>query len=591
MRRILIGLFCLMLLSVGARAADAEITALNAGVKVRADGSCEVTVTADVTFSMAKNEFLFPLGADADDISLTGWSYEETEVDGINCLRISNSADFSGPQRFTCTYTLPCGVTNAGNGQYFRLHLPETGFEYAIQSYTLQVTFPVQVTALPEWTSGYYDDVIDNYLSIQVAENTVAAQSTQEMKDHETLTMEVLFPPESFALQNQPGRTATIDQILFFALFVFALLYWFFRLRYGLVLPKPQQTASTEATAGEVACQLCGERPDAAGILAQWGALGYLTIHKTRRGHIVVRKQMEMGNERKPVERRFFQSIFRSTASCDTQSPRFQAAVKAMQRPTLANWQRRMFAPDSGNPLFLRRIGALGGLFACLMVFDRLLPATGVRWVFLPLLTALGAALCILLQLGVGAIFRRRRRLRMALGALSLIALLTLGALTDSSAILFLNVLLQIFCALTTIFGGRRSEAGLEQLRRLLGLRRFLRSADTATLKHLSSLDPQYFYRMLPFAEAFGVDKAFATRFSGRAAEPCTWLLGPARTPLRPAEFCRLYAEFCAAVRGEKSPPSPVLRSAPSDRQPEAVAVPASRPQRPHRRVEYDFEE
>ena len=339
---------------------------------------------------------------------------------GVACLKLSNSAGFSGKQQFTCSYTLPCRAAEAADGQQFRLSLPETGWDYAIDSYTLTMTFPAEVTNAPEWTSGYYGDVVDNYLDIRTQENTVTAKSTAAMRDHETLTVAVQFPADTFNLRDQPGKTAGFDRIAFLVLLAAAVAFWFLRLRSGLILPRAQQTIGMESTAGEIPCQLLGEAPDAAGMIVHWGNLGYLTVRMSR-GRVILYKRMEMGNERKPSERRFFAALFRAGASCEAGGLRYQAAVREMQAPILTGWRRRMFT--GGNPLVLRLLGAAAGLFASLLTFDRLLPATGSRWVWLPVLTALGTAACVLVQRGVGSLFRRRRALALALGGLSAIAM------------------------------------------------------------------------------------------------------------------------------------------------------------------------
>ena len=311
--------------------------------------------------------------------------------DGVTCLKLSNPAGFSGKQQFTCSYTLPCRAAEAADGQQFRLSLPETGWDYAIDSYTLTMTFPAEVTNAPEWTSGYYGDVVDNYLDIRTQENTVTAKSTAAMRDHETLTVAVQFPADTFNLRDQPGKTAGFDRIAFLVLLAAAVAFWFLRLRSGLILPRAQQTIGMESTAGEIPCQLLGEAPDAAGMIVHWGNLGYLTVRMSR-GRVILYKRMEMGNERKPSERRFFAALFRAGASCEAGGLRYQAAVREMQAPILTGWRRRMFT--GGNPLVLRLLGAAAGLFASLLTFDRLLPATGSRWVWLPVLTALGTAAC-----------------------------------------------------------------------------------------------------------------------------------------------------------------------------------------------------
>ena len=327
LRRFFLAVFCALALSLSALAADAALPSLEAAVNVREDGVCEVTMTAEVDFSAAQDSLLIPLGTDARDITLAGWSYETVLQDGVTCLKLSNPAGFSGKQQFTCSYTLPCRAAEAADGQQFRLSLPETGWDYAIDSYSLTMTFPAQVTNAPEWTSGYYGDVVDNYLDIRTQENTVTAKSTAAMRDHETLTVAVQFPADTFNLRDQPGKTAGFDRIAFLVLLAAAVAFWFLRLRSGLILPRAQQTIGMESTAGEIPCQLLGEAPDAAGMIVHWGNLGYLTVRMSR-GRVILYKRMEMGNERKPSERRFFAALFRAGASCEAGGLRYQAAVR-----------------------------------------------------------------------------------------------------------------------------------------------------------------------------------------------------------------------------------------------------------------------
>ena len=52
--------------------------------------------------------------------------------------------------------------------------------------------------------------MVDNYLDIRTQENTVTAKSTAAMRDHETLTVSVQFPADTFNLRDQPGKIAEV---------------------------------------------------------------------------------------------------------------------------------------------------------------------------------------------------------------------------------------------------------------------------------------------------------------------------------------------------------------------------------------------
>lgn len=550
MRKLCILLLCALLLMPFAAAQESDsIQNVEASVTVDSNGECRVSVQAEVKFTSAPKQFVFPLGAEADDISAGGAAYEEETIDGVECVVFENSIGFSGTQNFLCSYTLPCNMTEDASGQYFSLQLPERGFALPMEKFSLTLTFPVEVTALPTWHSAYYSDVIDNYMSIQVAENTVTASSNRVFKDHETLRMELSFAPDSFDLRHLPGQVVPVFRILFWLLAALSAGYWFFRLRGKLRWVKPLQAVNFEAGAGELPCQMQGQLPDMPAMLAHWGELGYVTIRKTRRGRILVEKQMDMGNERKAAERRLFDAIFRTGNSCDTQSLRFLDAAKGEAAVLRASWLRRLFQPSSGSPKLLRLLALLAGLCACVLCFDLWLPARASRWVWLPLLALLSTALCLPVQQAVLRLCCYDGRFWLCAGAASAALLLLFASRADCLMLMLLAVLMQLLCALATRFGGQRNKVGEELLLEVLGLRSFLRRADRDTARRLQRADSQYFYRMLPYAEVLGIGSAFTRRFADDCKTQCRWLRDDRGNPRNAQDVAKLYAEIALQIR------------------------------------------
>lgn len=549
MRRICIVLLCVFLLTVSVFAADSEIASLKTDVIVAQDGSCRVTVVAEIDFSGAPQTLLLPLGVDATDISLAGYSYRTREYNGVTCLLLSNDVGFSGSQSFTFSYALPCSVTEQIGSQLFTIRLIPHGWEYAIEQYEVTMTFPSEITAQPSWTSGYYNDIIDNYLNIQVDGSTVTAQSNTPMRDRETLTMELKFADSPFDLRNLPGKTVPVARIAFYILILLALGYWFFTLRSPLPHSVRQTTADMETGAGELPCLMFGEAPDTAACLAHWANLGYLTIVRNARGRVILHKQMEMGNERKLAERKLFYAVFRKSDTCDgAELPtRLGTAGGALQ----LNWLRRMFAKNSGSPQILRLIALVAGFCAGWIIFDALLPAAGIRWFFLPLLALLFAAVCLPIQQAPSAFYHRRRAGWLIGAPVACAAWIAVGAAAGWGGTALTNVLLQLLSGAAVIFGGKRSREGQERVRQLLGLRTYLRTAPPEELQAACHRDPQYFYRMLPYADVLGVGRAFARRLGCWKPDSCPWLDAEGESPSDATEFCLLYMEVLSVIRGE----------------------------------------
>lgn len=557
-RRIVLALLCVLLLTCAVSAVDNEIRSVTTEISVDENGRCNVTTTAQVHFTSSPTTFSFPLNTSAGSISASGADYKISTKNGVAYAVFSDTSGFSGDHTFTCSYTLPCAATKIEGEeedeflQQFLLNVIDGGWEYSILKYSLRMTFPVDVPVQPTWNSAFHGDIIDNSLTIKVSGKMLTVNSVQTLIDHETLEMSLLFPDNTFTIINQAGRTMSVTQIAFFVLLAAAIVYWFIFLRGKLLLLAAKRPLpGNDATAGEIPCQLFGEKPDIAAMLAHWGNLGYLTVHRSRNGRILLRKQMDMGNERSAAECRLFQAIFRSGSSCDALGKRFRAVCRTNSDAIRKSWLHRIFRKKAGSPYLLRAIVLFAAFFLSMATFDQLLPANTLRWFLLPLTSVLGVLLCAVVQFAVDAIYRRHRLLRLICGLISLTLLIVFSAIGQTLALMIVNLLMQLLSVLLTQFGGRRTKAGEEYVRQIIGLRRYLYKMDPEDALQIVHNDSQYFYRMLPYAECLGIGKHFCKHFARWKIEPCAWLTDAAFTPKSPTEFLALYENLMNSIRNE----------------------------------------
>lgn len=570
-KKLLLIIICICLFTGTVSAASDEIKTLEVEVEVHSDGTCRVNLSIQAHFSSAAKEFLIPLGTDAYDIMASG-SSDTDRRDGVEYAVFENTLGFSGSQSFSCSFSLPCTMTEDENGQYFTLRLPEKGFALPIERYHITVRFPMEVEELPTWSSSYYQEIIDNYLHIKVTDNEVTATSQIAFRDHETMTMKLGFPVGSFDLRHLPGQTVVLSRTCFFLLAFACAVYWFLRLKRKALRIHPLQAVNLDSSAGEFPCQLYGIAPDIAALLAHWGNWGYVVIRKTRRGQLYILKSMEMGNERRAAEQRLFHALFSRSDVCEIPGGRFMSAVKCEGERLRIYWLNRLFQTKAGNPYLMRILGLLSGGFVSVLSFDLILAGKPGRWVWLAVLSLAGIALCYFTQQVVYAFHRRDGILRLLLGSVAAATLLLIGWYADCMVIMLLNVCLQFFCAFVSRFGGRRTKPGDELLKEILGLRRFLRRANKEVAHRLLSVDSQYFYKMLPYAEMLGLGSLFVRRFGDGCNEPCRWLSSEGRKPKNAAEFYNLYCEIMSELRRGQSF---ALKS--------KLTVRKSRPQRPQR--------
>ncbi len=549
MRKLILAFLCMLLLCGCVFAQSDRITELNTKIIVDDTGVRYVTAVAVIEFSEATTSFLFPLGKDAQDILVSGGEYELCTIDGVKCVRFTNSAGFMGRLNFMCTYTLPCTMTESGSTQQIRLRVPERGWEYAIDRYSLTVDFPVDISQFPQWKSSYYGDEIDNYLHIQIKDGTVQAVSNTAFRDHETVTMELEFPEDSFTLRHLAAQTLSIDRTVFYLLVLLCVAYWFFRLRGKFFFRSNKNKGAFPASAGEIPCQISNALPDMAGLIAHWGNLGYILLRRTHRGVFRLEKQMDMGNECSIAERRLFREIFHTLSLVDLSGVRFRSAFAAEAPMLRAYWKLRMFSKGMGKPRVLRILALLAGMAVTVMICDLLLPANPSRWIWLSLLTALSLPLYWFVQKAVRSRYSFGHWIFLGLGVASATLLFILASRAELVGYMFLAILLQCFCAFVTRFGGKLNPYGEEAVEELMGFGKFLAHVDPDSARSLLRRDPQYFYRTLPYAEILGMEKRFVKRFAPATTEVCPWIIDERKSDPTAQDFYELYRELLVLLR------------------------------------------
>ncbi len=551
MRKLLLILICLSLLLSNVFAASDEITNMDAQITVDSNGTSRVTVLAEVHFVNRPTTFLFPLGADAKDITASGASYDQKNIDGVKCIVFENESGFSGTITFQCSYTLPCTMRESADRQHFTAKLPERGWEYPINRFKLTTTFPTEITDFPRWQSAYYGDVIDNYLTIQITDNTVTAKSNIVFRDHETLTMDLDFQPDAFVLKHLAEKSVSFDRILFISLYVLCMGYWLIALWKGRDKQKKNLAFHYQFSAGEVPCQLFGENADIGALIAHWGNLGYILLRRTKGNRLRLEKQMDMENERSTAERRIFKSIFRSTSTIEVAGPRFMAAVNAEAPVLRAHWRNRMFQKKDGRPDLFLFLCLVAGFFFSLMLFDTLLPSNAGRWVWIIVLTLLTLPLYNLLQKVIPHWYRPTRRIYMGLGVGIIVVLYLLAIPVELGVYLFFNLLLQVGAGFVTRFGGQRTVPGQETVLEILSLRNLILHSNRNFAKEVVRGDSQYYYRTLPYAEILGVGKRFHKYFGAVTTDPCPWFVDERNSIPSTGSFFKIYKEFIHRIRSE----------------------------------------
>ncbi len=515
---LLIGIILSLAFSVSAAPAAKSVSAY---ATVSPDGTCQMTLTANIYLDGGADNLKFPLPAKASNITVNGSRAHGRVEGGLRQVDVSRIVGRAvGDFTLTFTYSLPnLIVTN--DADQLELHLPVlAGFAYPVQGLELSVTLPGEVNAKPAFSSGYHQANIEKDIYCTTNGATITAVAQTELKDHETLTMSLLVTEEMFPQKRiTPPDFQTVNTLTA-VFFVVALVYWALFLRNLPAWPTRRPTLPEGYTAGELGSILHLQGADLITMIFSWAALGYVRIH-ARSGRVTVYRRMEMGNERGAFEQRCFQMLFGRRDFIEVTPDRYADICQAVagMKPNLPN----LVSSRSGNLKLFRGIMALAGMFRGTAIGISMASGAGLQW-FLIILLGAGALASswYIQQWAVNLLVPDRRKLWIGLGLCALWMLL--GAVTGLFGAGMGLVAGQLFAGLLVSLGGRRTLAGRQAMGEVLGLRRYLKTVPRDELGRICQNNPEYFHQMFPYALALGVDKAFAKRFGSLAIGNCPYV-------------------------------------------------------------------
>lgn len=524
-KRFFLLLFLLLALTTGAAAAG-TITDLRTDCLVAGNGSCQVTQTVTIEFTGIEQSLTIPLGANAKRASIAGYHAQKTVEDGYTLFQLKDDAGFAGSRTFTVTYTLSGLVTETDGEQTLNLPLLCPKWDYPIEHFSFTVTMPKDIETVPSFSSGYYGDVIEDYMTAARQGAVLLGDLDTALKDHESLTMTLALGPRYFT-GTYSGWSANWVAAAFCILFaVLALGYWFVTLRSPRLSVSSRSLPPDSALPCDLPFLLAGAKPDFNMLLCHWASLGYLSIAVDPQGHVSLLRHMYMGNERRGLECKLFAALFARADRCDGASIHYKNTAKSAAGALARFWGRRLYERGSGNVLVMRALAALCSGVALLSAASFLLPVLPLRWLVLALCFVLGAAMSACVQLAAIRWYLRHVPV-LALGGVCAVAMLVLGNLSGTFPLMLLAAALSALTGVLTRHGGQRSRAGGRLLGQVLGFRQFLRRVTPSHLLMRLQRDPQYFYRTLPYAEAMGLGAMFARKFGDTELDPCEWYNEP----------------------------------------------------------------
>lgn len=547
MRKFFLLLAMCLLLCVPVFAAESGITSMKTDCRVDEDGTAHVTQTLTLDLQTLENELDFPLGEGVKSPEIVGYNAKKYTNGSLVGLKLLSDTGITGVRTFTITYQLSALASEADGVQTFTLPLLCGRWVWPIEHYDFTVSMPKEFSATPTFSSGYQGDGIEGYMDWSLRELMISGSMKQPLQDQDSLKMTLELPSGYFSGTHAKwsGNWVATAFTAFFALL--SVVYWARLLRSDRLRVSSRMLPPDSVHPGDVPYLLCQGKMDFNMLVCHWASLGYLSIFVNEKGNVTLRKRIEMGNERRMQELRLFDALFRDAPVCDGASLLYKrTAAKAIDQ-TPRYWDRRLYDRASGNALVMQLLAALACGVAVLLSMSLILPAMSARWLVLSLCFLLGLPMSLLVQRALPAWYLRQP-LWLALGALCLIAMLALARMGDALTML-IALASALFAGWQSVHGGRRSPLGTQLIGQTLGFRRYLARASASHIEAQLRRDPQFFYKMLPYAEALGLGAGFAAKFSGIDLEPCDWYGEAAELPRQAEGFYSRWRETLALLR------------------------------------------
>ena len=523
-------------------AGSTHILSMNISCTLSDSGKATVTQTVQVSFAGSAGEIRFGFPADAKDIKAQGWDGKVSALDGIQYLTLKSDG-LIGVQTFILHHTLTGIVSERDGVQQLTLPLLSAQ-DYRMAALQLSVTLPKAFDSQPAFVSDYLDGQIEDVMTVSVTEDRIITADLREiLQDHEAIRMSLTLPEGYFSGNHGESVFGTVITVIVFALLLLTLLYWWRLLRNKPLRVQARTLPPDGVNPGDLPFLLSGGDADFNMLVSYWATLGYVSVYVSSDGNVLLLRRMDMGNERRKYERKLFDLLFGDSDRCEGASIRYKRVGEKAMSVIPRYWSRRLYSKRSGSPLLARLVSWLICGLSMMLAMDTMAPET-LHGLMLFVAFVAGSALGWLVHYGCCAYYLSDW-IKTGIGIGSALLLLVLGGAGGAALVMLPAVALAVFIGWQTVHGGMRSPYGDQIISQTLGFRRFLHHASRHQAVQMLSRDPQYFYKILPYAQASGYGRRFVGLFHGLQMEPCQWYDVDEGTPRSAGAF---YAHYCETL-------------------------------------------
>lgn len=442
-----------------------------------------------------------------------------------------------GPQTYEYSYQIQMHDLNYRDIQMLYWNIVGDGFDVTIDKLNFEVRLPKTVDEYPVYIySGMYNSRNNDFIEFEFVDNQVIkGHSIQPLLANVGVTAELMLPKGYFNFPIIPD----FSPLFLGALGLGALLslYWFFR--YGkddpmvITIEHEPPKGLSSAMVGYI-FDNTADTKDILSLIVEWASYGYLDIEEVSKKNMRLTKLRELPESTVPYEKRLFNNLFNNRDEVETKQleQKFYRHVNTAQAELQRYFKssdRKIFNSVSTRRQFLAFFLA-AALFAAFVGYQ--VYRNTFFWEIaigtLGMSFAANIAFSIL-QLFFFNDFTRQSRAKQfadiifslittAVFFLSYYFVLNYFEVFDMKFVIALFAFFIIVIAAINM--SKRTPYGNQNLGKILGLRRFIEEAEKDRLEYLVNDNPQYFYKVLPYAYVLGVSDIWSKKFEDIAIPP-----------------------------------------------------------------------
>lgn len=540
-----------------------EITHFNTNIVINENGLMQVDQFLDVQFNENRHgiyayipqSYNMVWNIDNQDIEksyyfpvrkvrVIGDPYE-IETDSYNnvVIKIGDADDYVyGPKSYHYSYTLQLRDLDLDGLQALYFNIIGEGWQLPIQKTSFTITLPKAWPSDIRFYTGLYGDPTDADIQPIINGNTLTATYEEPLRMYQALTIYAPLPNDFFTFIPPTDFSMIILGSLIGLLLLTVFLYFKFG-KDALVVESVEFNPIPGLSSAQAGFVYDGfvDTKDILSLIIEWAYKGYLTITEEDKDDFTLTKLKDLDNTSIRAEQTLFNGLFKSgdIATKDSLKNTFYISLAHAKNDIY-----RYFQGNKERHIYSNTASVLKVIFAslCFIPFALLFANAYYQISYQGTISLIIAGAIFVFGSLISAwliyVVKRWSSQKSALNILSAIGLFMVGGLyaiaTFALAIYFkipvwtyafALILTLIILALVSVMD-RRTELGIHYLGKLIGLKRFIETAEKDRLEMMVHDDPTYFYKILPYAYVLNVSDVWSKKFESIAIEQPDWYVG-----------------------------------------------------------------